>query len=226
MTSRRSPLVLLDLDGTLVDSAPGITASVVTAFTAMGLPVPDAAGLRSFVGPPLPASMTAHGVAAERMSEAIGSYRRAFEDGGMWNSQVFPGIPDQLRRLRAAGATLAVATSKPEVYARPICERFGLAELVDGVYGAPLDHVPSTKATVIAHALEELPLLGVEVPPVEQILMVGDRHHDVTGAAEHGIACLGVAWGYAEPGELDDAAGLVPAVGVLADTVLAQLARH
>ena len=139
-----APLVLLDLDGTLTDSAPGIMGSVVAAFTDLGLAIPDAVGLRSFVGPPLPDSMLAHGVAPERIDGAIAAYRRHFEAGGMWENEVYSGIPEQLRLLREAGFTLAVATSKPEIYARPICERFGLSDLVDGVFGAPLDHVPSS----------------------------------------------------------------------------------
>lgn len=218
-----APLALLDLDGTLSDSAPGIFRSVTAALTALGVPVPSPQGLRAFVGPPLPASMAAHGVPEERMAEAIAAYRAEFEAGGMWESHVFDGIPEQLRALREAGVTLAVATSKPEVYARPICEKWGLDALVDGVYGAPLDHIPSSKATVIAHALEEL---GERVPEPSRIVMVGDRHHDVEGATEHGIDCLGVAWGYGEPGELDDAAGIIGEVADLARAVQTQLGVH
>ena len=217
-----SPLVLLDLDGTLTDSAPGIMGSVVSAFTDLGLPLPDATGLRSFVGPPLPDSMLAHGVPPERVDEAIAAYRRRFEAGGMWENEVYAGIPEQLRLLREAGFTLAVATSKPEVYARPICDRYGLSALVDGVFGAPLDHIPSSKASVIAHALKDL---GPDrVPATDRVVMVGDRHHDVAGAAEHGFACLGVAWGYAEPGELADAVAIIDEVSQLAARVSAQLA--
>ena len=212
------PLVLLDLDGTLTDSAPGIVRSITAAFAHLGLPQPTAP--RSFVGPPLPASMRANGVPEDRIDAAIAAYRTEFEAGGMWESHPFPGIEDQLRALRDAGCTLAIATSKPEVYARPICARWGLDTRVDGVYGAPLDHVPSTKATVIAHALDEL---GTLVPSTARIVMVGDRHHDVEGAAEHGIACLGVAWGYGEPGELDDAVAIVPTVDDLAGSVLDHL---
>ncbi|PFG19282.1 HAD hydrolase-like protein [Serinibacter salmoneus] len=214
------PLVLLDLDGTLMDSAPGITASVIAAFERLGLPVPDEQGLRSFVGPPLPASMRAHGVPEERLTEAVTAYRAAFEAGGMWDSRVFAGVPEVLQQLRGAGYTLAIATSKPQVYARPICERYGLSDLVDGVYGAPLDHIPSSKATVIADALADL---GPRVPTTERIVMVGDRHHDVEGSAEHGIACLGVDWGYADPGELAGAVAIVPAVADLLAAISAQV---
>jgi len=221
VTDLPAPLVLLDLDGTLTDSAPGIVASVAHAYRTLGLPVPDAATLRSFVGPPIAVSFAAHGIAPERLAEAIGAYRSAFTAGGMFDNSVFPGVLDALERLRAAGCTLAVATSKPEVFAVPICERFGITERVDGVYGAPLDDVPSTKATVIAHALAEL---GARAPGTDRTVMVGDREHDVHGAAEHGIDCLGVTWGYAEPGELV-AAGAVALVDDMDALVAAALSR-
>lgn len=222
MTDDRRPLVLLDLDGTLSNSAPGILRSASGALAALGLPVPAPEALLAFVGPPLPASLRASGVPEGRILEAIDLYRAEFEAGGMWESAPFPGIPEQLERLRAEGFTLAVATSKPERYARQICQRWGLEELVDGVYGAPPDHIPSSKATVIAHALEEL---GPDlVPDTSRIVMVGDRHHDVEGAAEHGIACLGAGWGYGEPGELDGAVAVIAEVTDLAESVIGVLA--
>ncbi|ROR93979.1 phosphoglycolate phosphatase [Salana multivorans] len=221
-TTTAAPLVLLDLDGTLTDSAPGIMASAAAAFDALGLARPTPDELRSFVGPPLPVSMRALGVPPERLSEAVRAYRASFAAGNMWDNRVYDGIPEQLGLLRAAGCTLAVATSKPEVYARPICERFGLTARVDRVYGAPLDDVPSSKASVIAHSLADLRRREL-VPDAERILMVGDRHHDVEGAREHDIDCLGVGWGYAVLGELADAVGIVPRVDDLAAAVLARL---
>lgn len=217
-----APLALLDLDGTLLDSAPGIIASIRTTFAELGLPPLTDDQLHQFVGPPLPASMRMFGVPEERIPETVARYRVHFEAGGMLHAEVFPGIPEQLRRLRAAGITLAVATSKPEIYARPICDHFGLTDLLDGTYGAPTDDIPSTKATVIAHALAEL---GPDrVPDPERTLMVGDRHHDVTGAAEHRFACLGAGWGYAQPGELDGAVEIVAEPAGLAEAILARLA--
>lgn len=216
-----APLVLLDLDGTLSHSAPGIIHSARTALGALGVPVPEPEELLGFVGPPLRDSLAAYGVPAERVLEAITAYRDAFEAGGMWDSAPFPGVEEQLRRLRAAGLTLALATSKPERYARMICERWGLDRVLDGIYGAPPDHIASTKATVIAHALADL---GPErVPDTSQIVMVGDRHHDVRGAAEHGIDCLGVAWGYGEPDELDGAVSVIGEVSDLAAAILTHL---
>ncbi len=226
MTRSPAPLVLLDLDGTLMDSAPGIVASAAHAYRALGLSVPDAATLRSFVGPPITDSFPRHGVPPELLSETVRQYRAAFTAGGMYDNAVFDGIPAALRTLRDAGCTLAVATSKPEVYAVPICERFGLAPLVDAVFGAPLDEATSTKADVIAKALATLGRVSpVDAATDGPVLMVGDREHDVHGAAAHGIACLGVTWGYAGPGELEaaGAVALVDDVAAMADAVLARL---
>lgn len=219
---RPAPLVLLDLDGTLTDSAPGIIASAIAAFGDLGIPAPSREALNGFIGPPISDSFRTFGVPEARVTEAVRAYRAAFTAGNMWDNRVYPGIPEQLTLLRDAGCTLAVATSKPEIYARPICERFGLSELVDGVYGAPLDNVPSSKATVIAHALASLGRRDL-VPEPHRIVMVGDRHHDVDGARAHGIDCLGVGWGYAETDELDGAVRLVPAVADLAVAALAYL---
>ncbi|WP_278236356.1 HAD hydrolase-like protein [Isoptericola sp. AK164] len=205
------PLVLLDLDGTLMDSAPGITSSVAHAYRALGIPVPDDATLRTFVGPPITDSFPDHGVPPERTAEAVAAYREAFTAGGMFDNAVFDGVPDVLRALRDAGCTLLVATSKPEVYAKPICDRFGISDLVDGVHGAPLDEGTSTKADVIAAALAAQGRRSPVDPAEGPVLMVGDREHDVHGATVHGIDCLGVSWGYAAPGELE-AAGAVAVV--------------
>lgn len=214
------PLVLLDLDGTLTDSAPGIVASARVAYAALGLPVPDDATLRTFVGPPLVGSFRAHGVAEDRIAEAITAYRAEFAARGMWDNSVFDGIPEALAALRAAGMRLLVATSKPTVYAVPIMKRFGLAAAVDGVFGAPPDLVTSDKASVIAEALGSLPAVDPR-----RTLMVGDREHDVQGARAHGIDTLGAAWGYAPEGELEraGAVGIVGRPDGLAEAVLARL---
>ncbi|WP_166845167.1 HAD hydrolase-like protein [Isoptericola sp. BMS4] len=223
--TRPEPLVLLDLDGTLMDSAPGIVAGVRHAYATLGVPVPDDATLRSFVGPPITDSFPAHGVPPERVDEAVRAYREVYASGGMYDNRVFDGVPEALRALRDAGCGLAVATSKPEVYARPICDRFGLSALVDAVFGAPVDEATSTKADVVAKALAAL---GRPPSPVDAadgpVIMVGDREHDVHGAAAHGIACLGVTWGYAGDGELT-AAGAVALVDDVADLAGAVLAR-
>ncbi|WP_426595206.1 HAD hydrolase-like protein [Cellulomonas sp. McL0617] len=214
------PLVLLDLDGTLMDSAPGITASAAYAYRALGLPVPDAVVLRSFVGPPITGSFVAHGVPAARVGEAVRAYREEFVTRMISDNAVFGGIDDVLDDLRAAGVRLVVATSKPTVFAGPICDAFGLSDRVDAIFGAPPDDTPSTKADVVAAALAAF-------PAASPLLMVGDREHDVRGARACGVDTIGVTWGYAADGELRDAGAveLVDDVRDLTGVVLRRLGR-
>jgi len=218
-----APLVLLDLDGTLMDSAPGITQSARYAYAKLGLPIPSEAVLRSFVGPPITESFLLHGVPADGLADAIAAYREDYENTGMWNNSVFDGIFEQLTRLRDAGCELAIATAKPEKFAAAICDRFGLTPLVDGIFGNTLDE-RLTKGDVIDNALNAFgPRSATDIA-----IMVGDREHDVHGAADHGIPCLGVAWGYAAPGELQaaGAVAIIDTVPNLATKVLDQLAVH
>jgi len=213
-----SPLVLLDLDGTLMDSGPGITLSVVRAYEILGLAVPDATALRSFIGPPIPTSFAAHGVPAARIDEAVLAYRGESVTRMISHNGVYDGIAEVLTELRAAGLRLVVATSKPAIYAHPICDWFGLTDRVDAVFGAPDDEATSTKAAVIAEALAAFPVTE------SGVLMVGDREHDVLGARAHGVDTVGVTWGYAAPGELT-AAGAVELVSSPAALTAAILRR-
>jgi phosphoglycolate phosphatase len=201
-------LALLDLDGTLTDSAPGILSSVRHAYATLGIEAPADDTLRRFVGPPLAETFALHSVPADRVPEAVAAYRDVYAAGRMMENSLYPGILESLTAARAAGVRLAVATSKPEVYARRITAHFGIDPLVEGVYGATLDGTRGSKAAVIEHALASLAESPGGLPPRGQIVMVGDREHDVLGAAAHGIGCLGVAWGYAEPGELGAAGAL------------------
>ncbi|GHG44552.1 5'-nucleotidase [Flavimobilis marinus] len=224
MTSPGYDLVLLDLDGTLMNSAPGIVSSIVHTYDHYGVPVPDADTLRRFVGPPITESFLAHGFTAEQLRDVVGTYRADFSVRGMYVNSVFNQITDVLADLREAGVRLAVATSKPEPYARELTARFELDPFLDGVYGASLDEVTrARKGDVIAYALAELDA-AQPVPARERTLMVGDRHHDVDGAREHGLACLGVSWGYADEGELvaAGALGVVDSPAELADLILAR----
>lgn len=206
-------LVLLDLDGTLTASHPGIIASVVQTFKELGYPVPDNEELRRFIGPAVSESLRRNKVRTGDIDKGVQIYRRyysgiaAFEDPehpgqhipGCLFAKVFDGIPEQLNRMRNHGLTLAVATCKPEYQAQPVCDHFGLTPLVDGVYGASKDSTRITKAQVITHALKQL---GFDTKLGDRALMVGDRWTDADGALETSLDCLGCGWGYAEPGEL------------------------
>lgn len=204
----RYDLALVDLDGTLTDSAPGIIASIEHAYDALDIPRPSEEALALFVGPPIEESVVRNGVPLERVPELITAYRSAFTRGGMFDNSVYPGIVDALTALRAAGLRLCVATSKPEIFARQIVEHFELDGFFEAVCGASMDGTRSTKADVVAHALDTMAATEHGLPALERIVMVGDREHDVLGAQQHGIETVSVAWGYAPAGEIDEAAPL------------------
>lgn len=205
-------LLLLDLDGTLVDPSREVATSVTHAFHHLGLPAPDAATLRTFIGPPMPYSMRAHGIPDERIPEAMLAYRESYAQI-LHDSPPYPHVLEMLAELRAAadltGARIVLATSKPERYAHEVVAHTGLDQFLHAAYGASLDETTrGTKAAVIAHALEsERAASGITVA-AQRCLMVGDREHDIEGAAAHDIACLGVLWGFGSRDELAAAGAL------------------
>ena len=217
-------LALVDLDGTLTDSAPGIIASIVYAFDTLGIARPSEENLRLVVGPPIQESAVSNGVPVERVEEFVAAYRVAFTGGGMLNNSVYPGIPEALADLRAAGVRLIVATSKPEVFARQIVEHFELDGYFEAICGSTLDGTRGTKADVVEHALKTAAATDAGLPPLDEIVMVGDREHDILGARAHGIETIAVDWGYAAAGE-HAKAGARTVVSSTADLVAAVLAR-
>lgn len=192
-------VVLLDLDGTLTDSAPGIVNCLGYALDALGVQHPDDATIRTFLGPPLAVTFREHfGMDDAMIALAIERYRERYHDVGLFENTVYDGIPAMLDAINAAGITMAVATSKPTVSATRILEHFGLDTHLAFIGGAELDRSRDTKALVIGHVLDAL---GLD-PTDDSIVMVGDREHDIHGAAEHGIPGIGVLWGYGDEAEL------------------------
>jgi phosphoglycolate phosphatase-like HAD superfamily hydrolase len=181
--------VIFDLDGTLTDSAAGIVASFRHALGEIGAVVPEGDLAGRIVGPPMHVTLTSMGL-GDRADEAVTAYRADYTTRGWAMNSVFDGIPALLTDLGAAGVRLAVATSKNELTARRIIEHFGLDEHFEVIAGASPDDVRSSKADVVAHALAQL------APLPQRVLMVGDRSHDVEGAAAHGIDTVVVEWGY------------------------------
>ena len=181
--------MIFDLDGTLTDSAAGIVASFRYALSEIGAAVPDGDLAGRIVGPPMLVTLTSMGL-GDRAEEAFTAYRADYTTRGWSMNSVFDGIPALLTDLGAAGVRLAVATSKNEVTARRIIEHFGLDGHFEVIAGASSDGVRSAKADVVAHALAQL------APVPQRVLMVGDRSHDVEGAAAHGIDTVVVEWGY------------------------------
>jgi phosphoglycolate phosphatase len=200
-----SRLVLFDLDGTLVDSTPGIWASVRHAAGCLGLPEPTEEQLRAMVGPPLQDGFGAvFGLAAEQIVRAVAAYRTHYAAGALLDVTVHTGVPELLATLHRDGATLAVATSKPAVFAERVLAHVGLRDVFAGVHGATLDGAVRHKDQVVGAAL-------AAHPHGRRPVLVGDRAQDVLGAAAHGLPCIGAGWGPAPPGELVAAGAAVVA---------------
>ncbi|MET4702657.1 HAD hydrolase-like protein [Frigoribacterium sp. UYMn621] len=185
---------LFDLDGTIIDSAPGITASLAWTFERLGRPVPSPAELLAYVGPPILDSF--RDLAAMTVAEAhhaLDVYRPHYLQTGVFNSSVYPGVPTLLKRIHQSGIPMSLATSKPELPATTALDFYGLARYFTVITGASEDEVRSRKADVVAEALRRLAALGADI---SRPVMVGDREHDVHGAAEHGVPTVFVEWGY------------------------------
>ncbi|MGB7980533.1 MAG: HAD hydrolase-like protein [Candidatus Nanopelagicales bacterium] len=194
------PVVLFDLDGTLTASGPGILASVRHALRALGEPIPDEAVLAAFIGPPLLDSFTGPcGLPPARAQDAIAAYREHYSEQGQYENSVYAGVPELLGALTDAGRTVALATSKAQVYAESILAHFGLTGFFTVVVGSELDGRRTRKAEVIAEVLARLDR------PAADCVMIGDRAHDVIGALAVGMPCVGVLWGYGSAQELASA---------------------
>ncbi len=191
--------ILLDLDGTVTDSAPGITDTLAYTFDRLGLPVPDQEELLRYVGPPILDSFRdLGGMTLPEREHALEVYRERYLDRGAYDATLYAGMGELVRDIAAAGIPLSLATSKPEVPATLMLEHFTIAHHFDIVTGASDDEVRSAKADVVAEALIRLRAMDADL---SRPIMIGDRVHDVEGAAAHGIPTIAVSWGYGEPAE-------------------------
>lgn len=198
MTSKQ--LLLWDLDGTLTDPMLGITSAVQHALRAFQIDPPDRQALTPFIGPPLQESFQRfYGFSEEQARKAVAAYREYFADTGLYENEVYPGIPELLADLKDAGKTLALATSKPAVFAERILEHFQLRKYFSLAAGSELDGTRVHKADVIAYALEQTGFSAADA------LMIGDRCYDIDGARAVGTQALGVAYGYGSREELEKA---------------------
>lgn len=194
--------ILFDLDGTLTASAEGITKSVQYALHKLGIDEPDLHKLEAFVGPPLlDQFMEAYGLDETAAWQAVGYYRERYTQQGIYENRPYKGIQELLRGLKERGYILAVASSKPITYVRQILEHFDLASFFTVIEGSQMDGSRTTKGEVIQEALKGLHMEGQR----EQVVMVGDRKHDVLGAKDAGIDCVAVAYGYGSTQELEQA---------------------
>ncbi len=195
--------ILFDLDGTLTDSAEGITKCVQYALKALGVDEPDLNKLRPFIGPPLIESfMKFYGMTEEEARTGTAKYRERFAGTGIYENKIYTGVPEMLAQLKQQGYTLAIATSKPAVFARRVADYFNITQYFDYISGPDFNGSLPTKADVVADVLAHFNLEGTQKA---QALMIGDRRHDILGAKACGIKAVGVTYGYAAPGELEEA---------------------
>ena len=194
-------VLLFDLDGTLTDSEEGILNCARHALITGNAPIPEYEALKAFIGPPLLVSFQEIcGMTYEDAEAAVVRYRERYSKIGLFENRVYEGIPELLRDLKKAGYRLGVATSKPEVFTLQILEHFGILDVFDAIAGCSLEKEGETKADMIRLVMQRLGLTDADKP---QILMIGDRKHDILGAQECGIACAGVEYGFAPEGELE-----------------------
>lgn len=192
--------ILFDLDGTLTNPEEGITKCVQYALNKFGIEAAPSS-LRCYIGPPLHWSFTHfHGIEADKAKTAVAYYRERYTDIGIFENKLIEGFEDTLRTLKENGHILAVSTSKPTVFAKRILEKYNVIQYFDEVVGSEMDGSRTEKNEVIEYTLKSLGITSND-----SVIMVGDRKFDVEGAARFGIPTIGVTFGFAEDGELEEA---------------------
>ena len=214
-------VVLFDVDGTIVDSAPAVMNAFRGALSDYDLPIPDDQRLRTYVGPPLWYSFSDLGYEGELLANLVSGYRARYQAHYL-DPEPFPGVIELLHDLHRAGIPLATATSKQAPMALAQMEHLGLSEVFDVIAGATPDPA-SSKATVIREALTRLETRGVDT---SHPVIIGDSIWDVRGAQEAGIPVIGVGWGYATEDGLNEADAVCETVEELRSFILDGVARH
>ncbi len=192
-------VVLLDLDGTLIDSALGIVTGIARAYEAVGLVVPDEGLIRSWIGPPVRETLTrelgSHGDWV--VQDAVAAFRAYFDTIGAHESVVFPGVQAALAQIADVGSVMVIVTHKPAPLAELALAQHGLDARIQGLYAPPSPSVAVPKERLFAQAI------AAHRPT--SAVAVGDRAGDIRAAAAHGISGVGVRWGYGSDAELREA---------------------
>lgn len=192
-------IILFDLDGTLTQSGEGITKSVQYALEKMGIEAPDLEALKVFIGPPLHQQfMTYANLDEEQGRQAVEYYRERYSVTGIFENTPYDGVAEMLEALKNKGYRLAVASSKPEFYVLKILEHFNLKDYFEVIVGSEMNGERTSKDEVIEEALYRLNMSDKR----EEVLMIGDREHDILGARKCGLECLAVSYGYGSVEEL------------------------
>lgn len=191
--------ILFDFDGTVFDTLEGISKSVRYAINKHGMDA-ELEALRCFAGPPLvDMFMERFGVDRAMGEQLTEDFRERYNPIGLYECRVFPGVRELLKNLRGAGKKLAVATSKPQNLAEELLAREKMTECFDAICGSLPTGNNSAKWQVVERAM------GALQAERSCTVLIGDTKYDVAGAKKCGIDCIGVAYGYAAPGELEAA---------------------
>jgi len=200
--------VLFDFDGTLTESAVGITRSVAYAFEQMNLPVPSQAELETFIGPPLISSFMKYGnISEEEARKATEFYRVRYRSIGWKENRVYAGITPMLRALKKQGVYLAIASAKPEIFVRQIAEYFDIARYFDKIVGITLEATDPDKTELLKRAMPEN-------TDLTRMAMIGDRLYDMEAGKKLGVTTVGVLYGYGSREELSSSGA-----DIICDTV-------
>lgn len=193
--------ILFDLDGTLIDPETGITNSIMHALKKFDIKVDKRSDLHRFIGPPLWDSFEKYyGFSNEKAKTAVTYYREYYTDRGVFENDVYEGIEDFLQALKNSGKILVIATSKPECYAKQILAHINLEQYFEHICGSDLEGMRAKKSDVIDYALKSC---GID--DRSDVVMVGDRKHDIIGAKENNIESIGVLYGYGDLEEMQNA---------------------
>ncbi len=201
--------MLWDVDGTIVDASDGILRRLAITLGHFGMPAPRRDELVHWIGPPMYDSFQDNvGMSPQDATEAVAFYRTLGKaDGYATGARLYPGVAQVIADLAAAGVPQATASSKPEVQVAALLDHFELSPYFSAIVGATVDEKTlSAKADIVAEALRRLTAAGVDI---DRPVLVGDRHHDVDGAAAHDVPVIFVRWGFSWPYESEGAQAVV-----------------
>jgi len=195
---------LFDLDGTIIDSSPGITNAYSYAFQKLHIPLEDKTVLHKLIGPSLRCCFQEFcGFSGDRLEHAVTLYREYYSDTGLFECELYPGILELLDTLKRSGKTVILATAKPEIYAKRILTRLSIDHYFDFISATSLDVAKNDKAGIINHALTAVGI--TDSTARSTAVMVGDREFDILGAQQVGLDSIGVLYGFGSPAELSSA---------------------
>ncbi|OSA88353.1 UNVERIFIED_ORG: phosphoglycolate phosphatase [Clostridium botulinum] len=199
--NKKYDYIFMDLDGTITDPMIGITKSIQYSLKHFGINVEDINTLTKFIGPPLKDTFRLdYGFSEEETVVAMEKFRERFASIGLFENNVYEGMEEFLKLLKDSGKTIMVATSKPKFFAEQILEHFGLSKYFTFIGGSNMDETRSKKSEVIEYVLSEN-----NITDLSNVIMIGDREHDIIGAKEVGIDSIGVLYGYGKVSELANA---------------------